>query len=183
MSGRAPSAERSSVRRVFAVPNYRRFVAGQSVSLVGSWAETIHDGVLAAVLVGAASIAFLTTGNSTIQLNAPPQMRGRVTGLWTTLFVGSTPIGAVLIGVIAHSFGGRSALGAGIAGCLLAVVAGLLVLRVGGYDANTLWTAGATRATSVSVSTFARIGTPTIRRLRTIPTSIDDASPARRAAS
>ncbi|CAN5698813.1 MFS transporter [soil metagenome] len=92
---------------------------------------TVHGGVVAAVLVGAASIAFLTTGNSTIQLNAPPQLRGRVTGLWTTLFVGSTPIGAVVIGVIAHSFGGRVALGAGIAGCVLAVVAGLLVLRMG----------------------------------------------------
>ncbi|MET0699496.1 MAG: MFS transporter [Mycobacterium sp.] len=92
---------------------------------------TVHAGVLAAVLVGAASILFLTTGNSTIQLTAPPQMRGRVTGLWTTLFVGSTPIGAVLIGVIAHGFGGRAALAAGIAGCLLAAAAGLAVLRVG----------------------------------------------------
>jgi MFS family permease len=64
--------------------------------------STLRAGVAAAVLVGAVSIAFLTTGNSTIQLAAPPQMRGRVTGLWTTAFVGSTPIGAVAVGVIAH---------------------------------------------------------------------------------
>jgi MFS family permease len=91
----------------------------------------VHPGMLAAVLVGLASILFLTTGNSTIQLNAPPQMRGRVTGLWTTLFVGSTPLGAVLIGVIAHGFVGRAALAAGVAGCLLAAAAGLAVLRLG----------------------------------------------------
>jgi Transmembrane secretion effector len=39
---------------------------------------TLNAGVCAAFLVGAVSIAFLTTGNSTIQLAAPPQMRGRV---------------------------------------------------------------------------------------------------------
>ena len=31
----------TGVRAVFAVPNYRRFVTGQSVSLIGSWTETI----------------------------------------------------------------------------------------------------------------------------------------------
>ena len=58
-----------------------------------AFSPTLHAAVAAAWLVGAASIAFLTTGNSTIQLAAPPQMRGRVTGLWTTAFIGSTPIG------------------------------------------------------------------------------------------
>ena len=41
---------------------------------------TLRAGVAAAFLVGAASIAFLTTGNSTIQLAAPPQMRGASPG-------------------------------------------------------------------------------------------------------
>jgi hypothetical protein len=49
--------------------------------------------------------------------------------LWTTAFVGSTPIGAVIIGTVAHSYGGRGALGIGIAGCLAAVCAGLLILQ------------------------------------------------------
>jgi hypothetical protein len=56
-------------------------------------------------------------------------MRGRVTGLWTTAFVGCTPIGAVIVGGIAHSLGGRAALGIGAAGCLVAVLTGLLILR------------------------------------------------------
>ncbi len=90
---------------------------------------TLRAGVAAAFLVGAASIAFLTTGNSTIQLAAPPQMRGRVTGLWTTAFVGSTPIGAVAVGVIAHFYGGRGGLVAGVVGCIAAVIAGALIFR------------------------------------------------------
>jgi MFS family permease len=85
--------------------------------------------VAAAALVGVASIAFLTTGNGTIQIAAPPEMRGRVTGLWTTAFVGSTPLGAVIVGVVAREFGGRGALAVGMIGCVAALVAGLLVLR------------------------------------------------------
>lgn len=65
----------------------------------------------------------MTTGNSTIQLAAPPQMRRRVTGIWTTAFVGSTPIGAVAVGVIAHFCGGRGGLAAGVVGCIAAVIA------------------------------------------------------------
>jgi hypothetical protein len=30
----------------FAVPNFRRFVAGQTISLVGSWTETVAQAVL-----------------------------------------------------------------------------------------------------------------------------------------
>ncbi len=90
---------------------------------------TLSAGVAAAWLVGAASIAFLTTGNGTIQLAAPPQMRGRVTGLWTTAFVGSTPIGAVVVGVVAHFYGGRGGLAAGVVGCIAAVIAGALIFR------------------------------------------------------
>ncbi|KRD05941.1 hypothetical protein ASE48_17520 [Mycobacterium sp. Root265] len=85
--------------------------------------------LVSAGLVGGASIAFLTTGNSTIQLAAPPQMRGRVTGLWTTAFIGSTPLGAVIIGVVAHRFGGHAGLAAGVIGCALAVILGTVVHR------------------------------------------------------
>lgn len=122
------------------VPNFRRYVAGQSLSLVGTWVETVaqallvldltHSGTIlglttaarygpvlllspyggllvdryakrhillvtqaglglvsavlgVAVVTGAASIAFLTTGNSTIQLASAPDFRGRVTALWS----------------------------------------------------------------------------------------------------
>src|ERR1700754_2369611 len=88
---------------------------------------SLSAAVAAAFLVGAASIAFLTTGNSTIQLAAPPQMRGRVTGLWTTAFVGSTPIGAVVVGVIAHFYGGGGGGGGGGVGGAAAVGVGTLI--------------------------------------------------------
>ena len=90
---------------------------------------TIAVAVGVAVLVGACSIGFLTTGNGTIQLAAEPDMRGRITALWTTAFVGSTPIGAVIIGAVAHWLGGRAALGIGAAACLVAVLVGLITFH------------------------------------------------------
>jgi MFS family permease len=58
--------------------------------------------VAIAVLVpmGAASIAFISTNNATLQLRADPPMRGRVMSLNAIAFLGSTPIGAPLLGYI-----------------------------------------------------------------------------------
>jgi predicted MFS family arabinose efflux permease len=79
-------------------------------------------------VVGFASITFLTTGNSTVQLAARPDMRGRMTALWSTAFVGSTPIGATVIGAIGDS-SARLALIAGAGACAAAAVVATLVLR------------------------------------------------------
>jgi MFS family permease len=83
--------------------------------------------VAACVLVGAASVTFLTTGNATIQLAAEPDYRGRVTALWSMAFNGSTPIGAPIIGALAATAGTagpRYALALGAAACLAAVFIG-----------------------------------------------------------
>jgi MFS family permease len=52
------------------------------------------------VPMGAASIAFIATNNATLQLRADPAMRGRVMALNAIAFLGSTPIGAPLLGYI-----------------------------------------------------------------------------------
>jgi hypothetical protein len=40
----------------------------------------------------------LALGNSTLQLAASPEMRGRVMALWAVVFLGSTPIGGPIVG-------------------------------------------------------------------------------------
>ena len=87
-------------------------------------APTSPTAVAACVLTGAATIAFLTTGNSTIQLASEPDHRGRVTALWSMALVGSTAIGSPVIGAIADATGPRYALALGAAACLAAVVIG-----------------------------------------------------------
>jgi MFS family permease len=76
------------------------------------------------VLTGAATVTFLTRGNSTIQLASEPRYRGRVTASWSMALVGSTPIGSPVIGGISDTAGPRYALALGAAACLAAVVIG-----------------------------------------------------------
>jgi hypothetical protein len=51
--------------------------------------------------VGAGSTAFIATGNTTLQLTSDPKFRGRVMALWPVTFLGSTPVGGPLIGLVA----------------------------------------------------------------------------------
>jgi MFS family permease len=83
----------------------------------------------ALALAGSASIAFMSTGNSTLQLNAAPDMRGRVMSLWFVAFQGSTPIGGPLVGAAMAAIGPRAGLGIGALAVGLVACGGLLALR------------------------------------------------------
>ena len=69
----------------------------------------------------------MTTGNSTVQLAARPDMRGRMTALWSTAFIGSTPIGATIIGAIGAA-SPRLPLIVGAAACGAAAITGFALL-------------------------------------------------------
>jgi MFS family permease len=69
--------------------------------------------LVALVFVGAASILFLAVGNATLQLVTEPAMRGRVMGLWTTAFLGTTPIGGPIVGWVGEHVSPRWGLGVG----------------------------------------------------------------------
>jgi MFS family permease len=85
--------------------------------------------LLALALVGAGSIAFMSTGNSTLQLGAAPDMRGRVMSLWFVAFQGSTPIGGPVVGATMAALGARAGLGLGAITALLVACGGLLALQ------------------------------------------------------
>jgi MFS family permease len=85
--------------------------------------------LIALALVGAGSVAFMSTGNSTLQLGAEPEMRGRVMSLWFVAFQGSTPIGGPIVGVTMAAAGARAGLGLGAVTALLVAGGGLLALR------------------------------------------------------
>ncbi|GAC1356271.1 MAG: MFS transporter [Herpetosiphon sp.] len=57
------------------------------------------------VALGFAGITFATTANSLLQLTVPDELRGRVMSLYILLFAGTTPIGGLLIGTLAHVIG------------------------------------------------------------------------------
>jgi len=62
--------------------------------------------------------------NTTIQLTASNEMRGRVMALYTVAFMGTTPIGGPIVGYIGQALGGRAALAVGGVAALLAAAFG-----------------------------------------------------------
>jgi len=97
--------------------------------LFAALAPSLAIELIALALAGAASITFMSTANSTLQLNAEPSMRGRVMSLWFVAFQGTTPIGGPLIGWVIAMGGARAGLGAGAASCVLAAMLGLIAVR------------------------------------------------------
>src|ERR1035437_5239530 len=63
---------------------------------------------LVATLVGAASVAYMTTTTAIAQIRTEPHMIGRVLALQTVLLVGTAPIGGPILGAIADAVGGRA---------------------------------------------------------------------------
>ena len=96
-----------------------------AVILVAAAAPTLVFEMAALVAVGAASITFLSLGTTVLQLEAAPEMRGRVMGLWAVAFIGSTPVGGPIIGWIGQHAGPRIGL---VVGGSAAVVAGMIGL-------------------------------------------------------
>jgi MFS family permease len=85
--------------------------------------------LVALAFVGAFSVSFMATGNTTLQLRADPTMRGRVMSLWFVAFQGSTPIGGPIVGAAMAAAGPRAGLGLGAVTCLVAAAAGAMTLR------------------------------------------------------
>lgn len=89
------------------------------------WATTI------AVLIalGLFSITFSATANSRLQMLSLPEYRGRVMSFYTLLFMGSTPIGSLVIGTLAERQGVRMAIFELAMICAVGVAAGYLYIR------------------------------------------------------
>lgn len=62
-------------------------------------------------------------------LEAVPEMRGRVMGFWAVAFLGSTPIGGPIAGLVSEAFGARAGLVLGAGPCLVAAAFYALVVR------------------------------------------------------
>ncbi|MDB5059809.1 MAG: major facilitator superfamily 1, partial [Chloroflexi bacterium] len=59
------------------------------------------------VVLGGAGIVFSSSANTRLQLTVPNELRGRIMSLYFLLFAGTTPIGGMLVGVLAAHIGVR----------------------------------------------------------------------------
>jgi MFS family permease len=82
----------------------------------------------ALVVIGISALTFTNATNSLMQLSTEPAMRGRVMAIRLALALGTTPIGAPIVGWVADRFGPRWALAVGAASGFTAAIAALLYL-------------------------------------------------------
>lgn len=114
-------------------PTDRRLIGsalafGASVLALAA-APTLPVAMAVLPVVGATSVVFIATANSTLQLRTRPAFRGRVMALYGVAFIGSTPLGGPLVGFVGEHVGARVALAGGGVAALLAAGLGGLALR------------------------------------------------------
>jgi len=93
-----------------------------ALALLAAAAPSLPIAAALLVPLGAFTVSFAASINSMLQLGADPSMRGRVMALYSVVFLGSTPIGAPIVGLLAELAGPRSGL----------VLAGLAALAAAG---------------------------------------------------
>ena len=99
------------------------------VTVLLAFAPSYLWGMALLVPMGAAGVLFISTVNSLLQLNADDAMRGRVMALWAVVFLGSTPIGGPLTGLIVRGFGVRAAVAVGGVAALATAAGAYWALR------------------------------------------------------
>lgn len=113
--------------RVRGAINLRPLVtAGLTLCVAAASVYFAHSFWVAAPLLfamGLSQILYTADTNTTIQLLAPDEMRGRIMSLYQLVFAGSTPFGALLTGaIIEHSSGSVGFLVDGLLGLFFALL-------------------------------------------------------------
>lgn len=101
----------------------RAFIVSASLMIL----ETIHSLPLATAtftMIGFFNILFMTTANSTMQINTNEQFRGRVMSVYSFAFLGTTPIGNLFAGSIMQK------MGAGMGIMICGAISGSLILLI-----------------------------------------------------
>jgi len=111
---------------------FSALVVGAGVFGVGCALAAVSPGYLwfaaALALTGVAALTFTNTSNSLLQLSTEPAMRGRVMALRLGIALGTTPIGAPIVGWVADHAGPRWALGVAAASGFAALAVGMRFL-------------------------------------------------------
>lgn len=98
--------------------------AGVNAMMPTYWAYAIS-----CILVGYFTLTLLTSANMAIQTSVDPAIRGRVMALYQVVLMGSTPIGAPIVGWISEHIDPRWGIGVGALAALVVSVGALFWAR------------------------------------------------------
>jgi len=112
----------------------RRLLVGAAfafgvVTIGLAFAPGYYVGLALLMLMGGAGVLFISTTNALLQLNAADAMRGRVMALWSIVFLGSTPIGGPITGLLVRGLGVRWAIAIGGIAAIMTAAGAVLALR------------------------------------------------------
>jgi MFS family permease len=96
------------------------------LALVGAVPLAIPVAMLVMAGIGLVSTTTMALANTTVQSASPDELRGRIMSVYTTVFTGTAPFGALVASSIANRFGTPTSLLLGGTVTLLAVSAVLL---------------------------------------------------------
>jgi MFS family permease len=113
--------------------------------VVAALMPTFELFAVALIVVGYFALTMITSANGYVQTTTRSSIRGRVMALYLTIFMGGTPIGAPLLGLVTNELGPRWAMGVGaFAGLVAALVAVIWMratrnLRIRRHPADAPW--------------------------------------------
>jgi predicted MFS family arabinose efflux permease len=87
-----------------------------------AWVQSYYVALVLLALAGWGMLLFFSTTNTLLQTSASDEMRGRVMGIWTLVFGGTTPLGGLEAGIVSHYLGVRWAVTIGAVVCALAAL-------------------------------------------------------------
>ncbi|HET7834940.1 MAG TPA: MFS transporter, partial [Variovorax sp.] len=115
-----------------AQPRFGLLLVGSAVFGLGCLAAALMPNVvgfgIALVVTGAAAQTLTTSTNGMVQMSTDPALRGRVIAILLAILLGSTPIGAPVVGWVADTFGPRWAMGVAAAAAFGSLAIGLRYL-------------------------------------------------------
>ncbi|MDM0079327.1 MFS transporter [Variovorax sp. J31P179] len=115
-----------------AQPRFGLLLVGSAVFGFGCLAAALMPNVvgfgIALVVTGAAAQTLTTSTNGMVQMSTDPALRGRVIAILLAILLGSTPIGAPMVGWVADTFGPRWAMGVAAAAGFGSLAIGLRYL-------------------------------------------------------
>jgi MFS family permease len=94
-----------------------------------AWAPNLGVALVVSLPLGAGGASFIAALNAISQHDSPPAMRGRLLALGAVAFLGTTPVGAPITGLVADRIGAEWSLAYGSIITLIAVAAAVPILR------------------------------------------------------
>jgi MFS family permease len=95
-----------------------------------TFAPTLLAAQLLLIPTGLFMIAFMSSSNATLQMHSSQEMRGRVMSLYGISFLGTTPIGSPLVGLIISWTNARMGIAVGALSAVVTAMGLLWALRL-----------------------------------------------------